>query len=461
MKTVIFRVVATSLALFSLAHLALEAQIRPVISGSEGWVSCDSVTMSIWGGIPESFVLPDSSERITTLYVSGSVFSLTKSGSAYGLYIRERFLGDTLTDRNLSNFTPRRIPFDKPVKMVAGEADQFAMYLTHDGEVYATSLNSWCFKILFGERQTTPVYRPRRLNLPNKVRAISGCGGSALAVMEDGTVWSWGNNSGGVSGRNTDSFHVSIGPIEGLSRIRTVRSCESAGELGPCYAIDSSGTLYAWGGNTGGQIGDGTREDRLAPYRLPLTEVVDAKGGRYHSIALRSDGSVWTWGSNSSGQLGLPTMLAAFTPQRVTGLPPIREIHSSMMSCFAIDSAGRWWTWGENLSYLMLGIPRSEAVKSPTLMRDPCLISDVAEDPRSRELGIHPQPATQIVNIHHGLPAVSVTIEIIDVLGRPVITMVTTLDSVPIDVSLLPPGTYAARCSGDGHVVTSVFNVAR
>lgn len=437
------------------------AQVRPVIGNNEGWVSCDSMNMQPWGPTYLKVDSIPSNERITSLYLSGAIFALTKSGAVYGRPLAERFVGDTLDRTNRNSFVFRRIPFDKPVKMVAGEPSQFAMYLTDDGDVYAACYFPHFLPLLFGKDQTTPVYRPKKLNLPKKVRSISGGAGSALALLEDGSVWSWGNNSGGTSARDPDSLDVPIGQVDGLSRIRMIRSCESRGDLGPCYAIDSSGNLFAWGPNDGGQIGDGTRKDRGTPFRVAITDVVDAKGGRFHSIALRSDGSVWTWGNNANGQLGLPTFIASFTPQRVTGLPPIREIFSSRMTCFAVDSAGRWWTWGQNMNDLMLGIPESDAVRSPTRMSDPCSITDVADDPQLRIAGIHPQPAAQYVIIRHGLSAVTVTIEIVDVLGRPVITLNTSLDSVPVDVSSLPPGTYAARCAGDGHVAASVFNVAR
>lgn len=460
MKTVLLRALVICTVAFAAAAVVSTAQVGPVISGIEGWISCDSVRLSVWGAFPETYSLPDT-ERITSLYVSESFFALTKSGSAYGLYIGERFLGDTADTHNRYNFTPRRIPFDTPVKMVGGQASQFSMYLTYDGDVYATCDDLEYLPILFGKDQINPVYRPKKMFLPKKVRTICGFGGCGLALMDDGTVWSWGSNASGITGRGTDSDYVSIGQIEGLTGIRSIRSCESSYQLASSFAIDSLGNLFTWGPNNAGQIGDGTRKDRPAPVRVGITDVVDATCGMYHSIALRSDGSVWTWGSNSYGQLGIPSLLASFTPQRVPGLPPIREIHSSQMSCFAIDSTGRWWTWGQNIRYLMLGIPKSDAVRSPTLMQDPCSTSDVADDRQMRDVGIHPQPAAQYVTIHHGLSAVAVTIDIVDVLGRPVITLTTTLDSTPVDVSTLPPGTYAARCTGGGHVATSVFNVAR
>lgn len=109
----------------------------------------------------------------------------------------------------------------------------------------------------------------------------------------------------------------------------------------------------------------------------------------------------------------------------------------------------------------MLGISKRDAVLSPIRMIDPCSITSVADGQIPLVLEIHPQPAAGYVTIRHGLSAIAVTIEIVDILGRSVITVGTTLDSVPIDVSSLPPGTYVARCSGDAQVANSVFLVAR
>ncbi|MBU3699975.1 MAG: T9SS type A sorting domain-containing protein, partial [Candidatus Kapabacteria bacterium] len=177
--------------------------------------------------------------------------------------------------------------------------------------------------------------------------------------------------------------------------------------------------------------------------------------------ALRSDGSVWTWGNNTYGQLGIPSMLASFTPVRVTGLPPIREIYASLMSCYAVDSSGRWWAWGQNQTGLMLGIPRADAVRSPTLMQAPCSQATAVTGDVPQEHGLHPQPATQIVHIRHGLGSNPVTVEIVDVLGRTMISMISNLESIPVDVSSLPPGTYVARCSVSNAEVRLMLHIAR
>ena len=152
-------------------------------------MSCDRTRLQPLG---LSYLKVDSipsNERITSLYLSGVIFALTKSGAVYGRPLAERFVGDTLASSGLNSFVFRRIPFDKPVKMVAGKPSQFAMYLTHDGDVYEACSFSYFLPLLFGSDHTAPVYRPKKLNLPKKVRSISGGGGSALALLEYGSVW--------------------------------------------------------------------------------------------------------------------------------------------------------------------------------------------------------------------------------------------------------------------------------
>lgn len=77
-------------------------------------------------------------------------------------------------------------------------------------------------------------------------------------------------------------------------------------------ALKSDGTVWTWGRNNYGQVGDGTFSNRKTPVQVKdLTDVVAIAGGYLHSLALRSDGTVWAWGSNWSGQLGNEAIVGA------------------------------------------------------------------------------------------------------------------------------------------------------
>jgi alpha-tubulin suppressor-like RCC1 family protein len=83
-------------------------------------------------------------------------------------------------------------------------------------------------------------------------------------------------------------------------------------------AVKSDGTVWAWGRNQWGELGDGTTTSRSTPVQVAgLTAVVAVAAGQSHTLALRSDGTVWAWGGNGGGQLGDGTTLDRHTPVQV------------------------------------------------------------------------------------------------------------------------------------------------
>ena len=79
--------------------------------------------------------------------------------------------------------------------------------------------------------------------------------------------------------------------------------------------VTPNGTVWAWGGNSNGQLGDGTTTDRLVPTAVPsFTNVTAVAAGSLHTLALKSDGSVWAWGYNGNGQLGDGTTSSRSSP---------------------------------------------------------------------------------------------------------------------------------------------------
>ena len=86
-------------------------------------------------------------------------------------------------------------------------------------------------------------------------------------------------------------------------------------------ALKSDGTVWAWGDNGYGQLGDGTTTDRTTPVQVSgLSGVTAIAAGCYHTVALKSDGTVWAWGYNGYGQLGDGTTTQRTTPVQVSGL---------------------------------------------------------------------------------------------------------------------------------------------
>jgi alpha-tubulin suppressor-like RCC1 family protein len=111
--------------------------------------------------------------------------------------------------------------------------------------------------------------------------------------------------------------------------------------------LRAEGTVYAWGENGRGQLGNARREDSCDPWRvlgLP-PGIVQVSAGADHSLALASDGTVWAWGSNEYGQLGTAGV-SPLVAIRVPGITGVRQVSAGFAFSMALRDNGEVWTWG-------------------------------------------------------------------------------------------------------------------
>ena len=92
----------------------------------------------------------------------------------------------------------------------------------------------------------------------------------------------------------------------------------SGGVLHSC-GVQGDGTLWCWGANAHGQVGDGTQTNRLAPVRVPGQAWGQVAAGNLHTCSRRQDGSLWCWGSNAYGEIGDGTQTQHSAPEQVVG----------------------------------------------------------------------------------------------------------------------------------------------
>ncbi|WP_253900279.1 RCC1 domain-containing protein, partial [Corallococcus carmarthensis] len=176
------------------------------------------------------------------------------------------------------------------------------------------------------------------------VTALSATAYHTLALKQDGTVWAWGYNDSGQLGDTDDVVRVTPAPVAGLMGVTALASGTYHS-----LALKQDGTVWAWGMNNLGQLGDGTTVSRTERMPVPgLTGVTALAASTYHSLALKRDGTVWTWGYNSSGQLGDGTNASRFTPVQVQGLTDVSAIAAGLVHSLALKHDGTVWTWGRN-----------------------------------------------------------------------------------------------------------------
>jgi alpha-tubulin suppressor-like RCC1 family protein len=174
-----------------------------------------------------------------------------------------------------------------------------------------------------------------------------------FAIKTDGTLWAWGHNSAGGLGLNQGSYPVTS--ISSPTQIPgTTWANIDAGDEGT-IAIKTDGTLWVWGANGTGQLGqnEGPSFKKSSPVQIPgTTWSVGASRGGY-MLAIKTDGTMWGWGKNHRGQLGLnsvtaPTNVGYSSPVQVPGTTWSHIEVSVKDESYALKTDGTLWTWGYN-----------------------------------------------------------------------------------------------------------------
>jgi alpha-tubulin suppressor-like RCC1 family protein len=169
-------------------------------------------------------------------------------------------------------------------------------------------------------------------------------------IKTDGTLWSWGVGDSGELGNNQNGanlwFSSPIQTISGGNNWATV----SAGNQN-CAAIKTDGTLWLWGLNNQGQLGDNTVTSKSSPVQTITggTNWSKVSAGGYTPLAIKTDGTLWSWGYNDFGSIGDNTAIKKSSPvQTITGGTNWSQVAAGQYFAAAIKTDGTLWMWGRN-----------------------------------------------------------------------------------------------------------------
>ena len=162
--------------------------------------------------------------------------------------------------------------------------------------------------------------------------------GHTVAVKNDGTLWAWGFNSSGQVGDGTTTQRSA--PVQ----IGTGFAQAAAGN-NHTVAVKTDGTLWAWGANFNGQLGDGTTTQRIAPVQIG-SGFASVAAGSYHTVAVKIDGTLWAWGYDSFGQLGDGTTTQRSAPVQIGS--GFAAVAAGQYHSVAVKTDGTLWAWGLN-----------------------------------------------------------------------------------------------------------------
>jgi alpha-tubulin suppressor-like RCC1 family protein len=251
-------------------------------------------------------------------------------------------LGDgTITDRS----SPVQIGALTDWSQVSA-GGQYSLAVKTDGTLWAWGSNN-NGQLGFGNVFTN-ISSPVQVGSLTNWTQVSGGDNHSLAVKTDGTLWSWGRNNNGQLGdgtRNNRSSPVQIGVLTNWSQV------SGGGTFGGGHslAIKTDGTLWSWGRNTNGQLGLGNINHRSSPVQVgSLTNWTQVSGGDNHSLAVKTDGTLWAWGSNFSGELGDGTRNNRSSPVQIGVLTNWSQVSGGSRHSLAVKTDGTLWAWGEN-----------------------------------------------------------------------------------------------------------------
>jgi len=270
-------------------------------------------------------------------------------------------LGDNSTT---SSTTPIPITSGTSYKSVSAGLNQSFAFRTGDGVLMAWGNNTYG---QLGTGDTTEQH------IPIPVQTVDGTNFSAVSAghyhtlaLKSGSIWGWGRNDYGQVGNNSasDQLLPTKLSVAGI----TFMSVAAGGQHS--LALDSNGGLWAWGRNTFGQlgiaVGDTTNRSQPTPLTSAGTGFTAIYAGDRFSIAFKAtDGSLWAWGYNGNGELGLGDTIDRQTPQLVAG--KYIAIVAGGNHVLALKTDGTLWAWGDN-SAGQLGINSSTTANlaSPT-----------------------------------------------------------------------------------------------
>ena len=181
----------------------------------------------------------------------------------------------------------------------------------------------------------------RRIGNGTDWRDVASGNYHSLAIKSDGTLWAWGGNVGYLLGDGTKTDRTTPVPsVPGNNWKQAAVGGSSS------FALKNDGTLWAWGG---GYLGIGATSDRSQAVQIgTATNWEKIWSGDIQTVGLQSEGSLWFWGSLDGDGRGTNNFLV---PTRISPDTNWVDVCFGYFTVFAIKSDGTLWSWGREANF--------------------------------------------------------------------------------------------------------------
>ena len=186
-------------------------------------------------------------------------------------------------------------------------------------------------------------------------RSKFSTGGNILAIKTDGTLWGWGYNQYGLVANNTSTPTTYSSPVQIPGT--TWKYVSSNGQC--IHGIKTDGTLWGWGRTQYGWVGNNVHSDNInysSPVQIPGTTWRTINLRNFNVLATKTDGTLWAWGVNVGGSLGQNNMISYSSPVQIPGTTWKQAVAGENDEAAGVKTDGTLWVWGYNENGLF-GIP--------------------------------------------------------------------------------------------------------
>jgi len=244
----------------------------------------------------------------------------------------------------VSRSSPTQVGTNTDWALLGGVTNYSSAAIKNDGTLWAWGYNG------YGQLgQNNVVYRssPTQVGALTTWSKVLNSSYGLFAIKTDGTLWAWGYNGYGQLGQNDlvyRSSPVQVGSGTTWSKLAVGSNFFCAG------AIKTDGTLWMWGYNAQGQLGQNNVVFRSSPVQVGSATnwSILTGSGCFNTAALKTDGTLWTWGSNGSGALGQGDNINRSSPTQVGSATNWSKAQSYNAQHVAIKTDGTLWAWGAN-----------------------------------------------------------------------------------------------------------------
>ncbi|HCM34072.1 T9SS type A sorting domain-containing protein [Chryseobacterium sp.] len=332
--------------------------------------------------------------------------------------------------------------------------DHYTVALKSNGTLWAWGLN---IDGQLGDGTKINKTIPIQIGTANDWKTIAAVVNHTIATKTDGTLWTWGSNTNGQLGNGTKTEKLIP------TKVGTATNWKNAsGGVSHTIAIKTDGTLWTWGDNSSGQLGDGTTTAKLNPTQIgTATDWQSVKGDYYgSSIAIKTDGTLWSWGYNTYGHLGDGTKVPKNIPTKIGTSTDRKIVAANSFNTLVISTNGFLSGCGFNdYGQIGDGITVNRTIFVPV----GCPTSDVlrvdAVSTQSDQLKVYPNPVQNDLMVSFDQKILSVTVY--NAAGQLVLTKAINDTKGTINVSALPSGVYLVKVNAANDFVKTVKVIKR